>query len=35
MPDAWVERAALYAGETGLRISEITSAEQAVKTLSP
>jgi nitronate monooxygenase len=35
MPDAWVERAALYAGETALRISEITSAEQAVKDLTP
>ena len=35
MPDSWVDRAALYAGETALRISEITSAEQAVKDLSP
>ena len=35
MPDSWVDRAALYAGETALRISEITSAEQAVKNLIP
>lgn len=35
MPDSWVDRAALYAGETALRISEITSAEQAVKNLTP
>ena len=35
MPDSWVDRAALYAGETALRITEITSAEQAVKDLSP
>jgi nitronate monooxygenase len=35
MPDSWVDRAALYAGETARRISEITSAEQAVKDLSP
>jgi hypothetical protein len=35
MPDSWVDRAALYAGETARKISEITSAEQAVKDLSP
>jgi nitronate monooxygenase len=35
MPDSSVDRAALYAGETALRISEITSAEQAVRDLSP
>lgn len=35
MPDSWVDRAALYAGETALRIDEITSAEQAVADLSP
>jgi nitronate monooxygenase len=35
MPDSWVDRAALYAGETALRISEIISAEQAVKSLTP
>jgi NAD(P)H-dependent flavin oxidoreductase YrpB (nitropropane dioxygenase family) len=35
MPDSWVDRAALYAGETVLRISELTSAEQAVKDLHP
>ena len=34
-PDSWVDSAALYAGETALRISEITSAEQAVKDLHP
>jgi nitronate monooxygenase len=33
MPDSWADRAALYAGETALRISELTSAEQAVKDL--
>jgi nitronate monooxygenase len=35
MPDSWVERAALYAGETALRLSKVTSAEQAVKDLTP
>jgi nitronate monooxygenase len=35
MPDSWVDRAALYAGKTARRIGEITSAEQAVKDLSP
>ncbi len=35
MPDSWVDRAALYAGDTALRISEVTSAEQAVADLSP
>lgn len=35
MPDSWVERAALYAGETALRLHEITSAAQAVAALSP
>jgi nitronate monooxygenase len=35
MPDSWVDCAALYAGETALRISEITSAEQALADLTP
>jgi nitronate monooxygenase len=35
MPDSWVDRAALYAGKTARRISGITSAERAVKDLSP
>ncbi|OBG20554.1 nitronate monooxygenase [Mycobacterium sp. 852002-51057_SCH5723018] len=35
VPDSWVDRAALYAGETALRIGELTSAEQAVKELGP
>ncbi|HTQ22889.1 nitronate monooxygenase [Mycobacterium sp.] len=35
MPDSWVDRAALYAGETALRLGEVTSAEQAVRDLSP
>lgn len=35
MPDSWVERAALYAGESALRLHEITSAAQAVADLSP
>ncbi|OMC55808.1 oxidoreductase [Mycobacterium sp. IS-836] len=35
MPDSWVDHAALYAGETALRIGEITSADQAVKDLCP
>lgn len=34
-PDSWVDRSALYAGETVLRISEVTSAEQALRDLSP
>ncbi|WP_322858431.1 nitronate monooxygenase [Mycobacterium europaeum] len=35
MPDAWVDRSALYAGETALRIGELTSAARAVADLSP
>jgi nitronate monooxygenase len=35
VPDAWVDRAALYAGETALRIGGLMSAEQAVRELSP
>jgi nitronate monooxygenase len=35
MPDAWVDRAALYAGESALRLGRVTSAEQAVKDLTP
>lgn len=35
MPDAWVDHAALYAGDTALRIGELTSAAQAVADLSP
>ncbi|GAB2996070.1 hypothetical protein MBOU_61320 [Mycobacterium bourgelatii] len=35
MPDHWVDRAALYAGDSALRINEVTSAEQAVKDLTP
>jgi nitronate monooxygenase len=35
MPDSWVDRCGLYAGETASRISELISAEQAVKNLSP
>ncbi|OBF60015.1 oxidoreductase [Mycobacterium sp. 852002-50816_SCH5313054-b] len=35
VPDAWLDSAALYAGETALRISELTSADQAVKDLTP
>ncbi|MGH3971621.1 MAG: NAD(P)H-dependent flavin oxidoreductase [Mycobacterium sp.] len=35
MPDSSVDCGALYAGETALRISEITSAEQAVQDLTP
>lgn len=35
MPDSWVDRAALYAGETALRITKITSAAQALAELTP
>lgn len=35
MPDSWVDRAALYAGETATRIGEVTSAAQAVADLTP
>jgi NAD(P)H-dependent flavin oxidoreductase YrpB (nitropropane dioxygenase family) len=35
VPDSWLDSAALYAGETALRISELTSADQAVKDLTP
>lgn len=34
VPDSWLDSAALYAGETALRIGELTSAEQAVAELS-
>jgi nitronate monooxygenase len=34
MPDTWVDRAALYAGESGLRINDVTSAREAVAELS-
>jgi NAD(P)H-dependent flavin oxidoreductase YrpB (nitropropane dioxygenase family) len=34
-PDSWLDSAALYAGETALRIGELTSAEQAVRDLTP
>jgi nitronate monooxygenase len=34
VPDSWVDHAALYAGETALRISELTSAERAVRDLT-
>ncbi|OBJ02678.1 nitronate monooxygenase [Mycobacterium sp. 1465703.0] len=35
VPDSWLDSAALYAGETALRINELTSAEQAVGSLVP
>jgi NAD(P)H-dependent flavin oxidoreductase YrpB (nitropropane dioxygenase family) len=35
VPDSWLESTALYAGETALRIGELTSAGQAVADLSP
>ncbi|MGV0040307.1 nitronate monooxygenase [Mycobacterium colombiense] len=35
VPDSWLESAALYAGETALRIGELTSAGQAVADLAP
>ncbi len=35
MPDSRLDSAALYAGETALRIDELTSAEQAVRDLTP
>jgi NAD(P)H-dependent flavin oxidoreductase YrpB (nitropropane dioxygenase family) len=35
VPDSWLDSAALYAGETALRIGELTSAEQAVGDLTP
>jgi NAD(P)H-dependent flavin oxidoreductase YrpB (nitropropane dioxygenase family) len=35
VPDSWLDSAALYAGETTLRINELISADQAVKVLSP
>jgi NAD(P)H-dependent flavin oxidoreductase YrpB (nitropropane dioxygenase family) len=35
VPDSWLEGAALYAGETALRIGEVTSAAQAVADLTP
>jgi nitronate monooxygenase len=34
-PDSWLDRSALYAGDTALRIGEVTSAAQAVEDLSP
>lgn len=35
VPDSWLDSAALYAGETALRIGELTSAGQAVAELTP
>lgn len=35
MPAEWVDRAALYAGETALRMDRVTSAAQAVADLAP
>ncbi len=35
MPAKWVDRAALYAGETALRLDRVTSAAQAVADLAP
>lgn len=35
VPDSWLDSAALYAGETALRIDELTSAGQAVADLNP
>ena len=35
MPDSWVDRAALYAGESVLRMSSVISARQAVAELTP
>ncbi|OBG99581.1 MULTISPECIES: nitronate monooxygenase family protein [unclassified Mycobacterium] len=35
MPESRLDSAALYAGETALRIDELTSAEQAVEDLTP
>lgn len=35
VPDSWLDSAALYAGETALRIGELTSAERAVADLAP
>jgi hypothetical protein len=35
MPDSVVERAALYAGETVLRMTSVISARQAVTDLAP
>lgn len=35
MPATWADRAALYAGETALRLNEVTSAAQAVADLAP
>ena len=35
MPDSSVDSGALYAGDTALRISEVTSAQQAVNDLAP
>jgi hypothetical protein len=34
MPAGWADRAALYAGESALRISEVVPAKQAVATLA-
>ncbi|MDH6195823.1 NAD(P)H-dependent flavin oxidoreductase YrpB (nitropropane dioxygenase family) [Mycobacterium frederiksbergense] len=35
MPAEWADRAALYAGETALRLNQVTSAAQAVADLTP
>jgi hypothetical protein len=35
MPDSMVDRMALYAGETVLRMTSVISAQQAVTDLTP
>lgn len=35
IPDEWVERAALYAGDSALRMTEVLAAKQAVAALTP
>ncbi len=35
MPDSWVDRTALYAGESVLRLTSVISAREAVNDLSP
>jgi nitronate monooxygenase len=35
MPEQWIERSALYAGESALRIDSVVSAAEAVALLTP
>jgi hypothetical protein len=35
MPEQWIERSALYVGESALRIDSVVSAAEAIAMLTP